>query len=94
MTVAKFIELDSPAMPRANERGGKESDVKSVMKKTLLGVSLIVLMFTGLAGCVVYDPDPYPRYYYRERSYSYRPYYYSRPYYYRYYGHSHGDYRD
>jgi hypothetical protein len=56
------------------------------MKRTLLVVFLATLMFTSLAGCVVYDPDPYPRYYYRERYY-YRPYYYrdsySRPYYYR-----------
>jgi hypothetical protein len=56
--------------------------MKPIMKKTLLGISLVVLIFTSLAGCVVYDPDPYPRYYYRERYYSYRPYYY-RPYYYR-----------
>ena len=56
------------------------------MKRALLGVSLASVIFTSLAGCVVYDPDPYPRYYYRERYY-YRPYYYRdpyfRPYYYR-----------
>lgn len=56
------------------------------LKRSLLVVSLATLMFTSLTGCVVYDPDPYPRYYYRERYY-YRPYYYrdsySRPYYYR-----------
>jgi hypothetical protein len=56
------------------------------LKKSLLVVSLATLMFTSLAGCVVYDPDPYPRYYNRERYY-YRPYYYrdsySRPYDYR-----------
>ena len=56
------------------------------LKRSLLVVLLATLMFTSLAGCVVYDPDPYPRYYYRERYY-YRPYYYrdsySRPYYYR-----------
>jgi len=55
--------------------------MKANVKKTLLGISLVVVMFSSLAGCVVYDPDPYPRYYYRERYYS-RPYYY-RPYYYR-----------
>jgi hypothetical protein len=53
--------------------------MKANVKKTLLAISLVVLMFSSLAGCVVYDPDPYPRYYYRERYYS-RPYYY-RPYY-------------
>jgi len=37
------------------------------MKKTFLGVSLVALMFTSLAGCVVYDPDPYPHYYDHER---------------------------
>lgn len=56
------------------------------MKRALLGVSLASVIFTSLAGCVVYDPDPYSRYYYRERYY-YSPYYYrdpySRPYYYR-----------
>jgi hypothetical protein len=56
------------------------------MKRVLLGASLAMLIFTSLAGCVVYDPEPYPRYSYRERYY-YRPYYYrdsySRPYYYR-----------
>jgi len=56
------------------------------IKRSLLVVSLATLMFTSLAGCVVYDPDPYPRYNNRERYY-YRPYYYrdsySRPYYYR-----------
>jgi hypothetical protein len=69
--------------------------VKPVIQRTLLAVSMVVLMFTSLAGCIVYDPDPYPRYGYRERYYSSRPYYYgySRPYYYR-YGHSHWDYRD
>lgn len=68
--------------------------MKWTIKKTLLGFSLVVLMFTSMAGCIVYDADPYPRYSYRER-YSYRPYYYSRPYYYRYgyYGYSR-DYRD
>lgn len=79
-------------MVRAPKRG-KENDVKSIIKKTLLGVSLAALVFTSLAGCIVYDPDPYPRSSYQER-YSYRPYYYSRPYYYRYYGHSHWNYRD
>jgi hypothetical protein len=44
------------------------------MKRSFLVVSLATLMFTSLAGYVVYDPDPYPRYYYRD-SYS-RPYYY------------------
>jgi hypothetical protein len=56
------------------------------LKRSLLVVSLATLMFTSLAGCVVYDSDPYPRHYDRERYY-YRPYYYrdsySRPYYYR-----------
>jgi len=66
--------------------------VKSITKRVFLCVALVVSMFTSLAGCVVYDPDPYPRYAYRERYY-YRPYYY-RPYYYRSYGHSHWDYRD
>jgi hypothetical protein len=58
--------------------------MKANVKKTFLGISLVALMLSSLAGCVVYDPDPYPRYYYRERYYSYpsRSYYY-RPYYYR-----------
>ncbi len=56
------------------------------MKRALLALSFATVIVTSLAGCVVYDPAPYPRYYYGERYY-YRPYYYrdsySRPYYYR-----------
>lgn len=58
------------------------------LKRAIFGISLATLIFTSLAGCVVYDPAPYPNYYYRERYYS-RPYYYGgyyrsyRPYYYR-----------
>jgi hypothetical protein len=47
--------------------------------RTLLGISLATVLFTSLAGCVVYDP--YPSYYYRDRYYS-RPYYYHERYYY------------
>ncbi|HEX9442985.1 MAG TPA: hypothetical protein VGA73_02650 [Candidatus Binatia bacterium] len=46
---------------------------KANLKKTLLGFAFISLLFTSLAGCVVYD-EPYPRY--SSRGYYYHPYYY------------------
>lgn len=52
---------------------------KTNLRRVVLGMTVASLMFTALAGCVVYDP--YPGGYYYGGSYSYRPYYY-RPYYY------------